>query len=74
MIFSRHFLKIEKKFKDTRFQEPNFRFQGSDLSGFTALHYASWYCRERIAQNLLIFDIDPNQSGTVNDRPLHFGK
>ena len=48
--------------------------QGSDLAGFTALHYASWYSRERIAQNLLSFDIDPNQSGTVNDRPLHFGE
>ena len=48
--------------------------QGSDLAGFTALHYASWYSRERIAQNLLSFNIDPNQSGTVNDRPLHFGE
>ena len=48
-------------------------FQSLDLAGFTPLHYAAWYCRERIAQNLLSFDIDPNQSGTVNDRPLHFG-
>lgn len=35
------------------------------------MHYAAWYCRERIAQFLLSFDIDPNQSGTVGDRPLH---
>ena len=38
------------------------------------MHYAAWFSRERIAQFLLSFDIDPNQSGTVGDRPLHIGK
>ena len=48
--------------------------KATDVVGFSALHYASWYCRERIAQFLLSFDIDPNQSGSVGDRPLHIGK
>ena len=44
------------------------------MAGFSPLHYAAWYSRERIAQFLLSFDIDPNQSGTVRDRALHIGK
>ena len=44
------------------------------MAGFSPLHYAAWYSRERIAQFLLSFDIDPNQSGTVGDRALHIGK
>ena len=43
------------------------------MAGFSPLHYAAWYSRERIAQFLLSFDIDPNQSGTVRDRALHIG-
>ena len=31
------------------------------------------YGPEKIVQFLVSFDIDPNQSGTVGDRPFHIG-
>ena len=51
-----------------------FFLKSTDVAGFSALHYAAWYGREKIVQFLVSFDIDPNQPGTVGDRPFHIGR